>query len=177
MKSKSITSHKTTTFAKLQRIKLVLTDCDGVLTDTGVYYSETGEVMKRFSIRDGMGVERLRKMLNIETGIVTGESSPSVKKRAENLKLKELHLDVKNKTSILKTILQKHNFNTENVAFIGDDMNDLEIMKLVGFSACPSDAIDPIKKIADYVCREIGGHGAFRELAELIIDAKSKRNK
>jgi 3-deoxy-D-manno-octulosonate 8-phosphate phosphatase (KDO 8-P phosphatase) len=90
---------------KARKIKLILTDNDGVFTDTGVYYSDKGEMLKRFSIRDGMGVERLKKISGIETGIITGELSPSVKKRAEKLGIKKLHLGVKDKTSLLKKIL------------------------------------------------------------------------
>src|ERR1700755_3614070 len=89
-------------------IKLLLTDVDGVLTDNGVYYSETGEVMKRFSIRDGMGVERLRKICGIETGIITGERSPSVAKRAEKLSITELHLGVKDKLGHVTRLLEKN---------------------------------------------------------------------
>ncbi len=155
---------------KIAQIKLVLTDCDGVLTDTGVYYSEQGEVMKRFSIRDGMGVERLRNLANIETGIVTGEFSASVKMRAEKLMIKELHLGIKDKVLLLNNILKRKKLQRENIAYIGDDMNDFEIIKFVGLSACPGDAISEIKKISDYVCKNRGGNGAFREFAELIIN-------
>lgn len=160
---------------KIRKIKLVLTDCDGVLTDTGVYYAETGEVMKRFSIRDGMGIERLRNLVNIETGIITGEVSGSVKSRANKLKIKELHLGIKNKVEVLKKILKRKKLRTENIAFIGDDMNDFEIMKIVGLAACPQDALDDIKKISHYVCKNRGGYGAFREFAELIIKEKLKQ--
>jgi len=175
MKSKESKSRSVTLFSKIMKIKLVLTDCDGVLTDAAVYYSNRGEEMKKFSIRDGMGVERLRNLVNIETGIVTGELSPSVKKRAEKLKIKELHLGTKNKVLVLNEILKRKNLKSENVAFIGDDVNDLEIIKLAGLTACPSDAIDEVKKIADYVCTNRGGHGAFREFAELIIKKNLKR--
>lgn len=154
---------------KARKIKLVLTDNDGVLTDTGVYYSIKGEELKRFSIRDGMGVERLRKILKMETGIITGEESGSVLKRAEKLEIQVLYTGVKDKILVLNEILKKNNLKTENVAFIGDDVNDYEIMKSVGFSAAPSDAVPYIKKIADYVCENKGGNGAFREFAELII--------
>ena len=126
---------------KLKKIKLVLTDNDGVLTDTGVYYSEKGEVFKRFSIRDGMGVERLRKHVGIETVIVTGEISGSVKTRAEKLNIKEYYLGAKHKAEILPVVLNKNNITPENIAFIGDDVNDLAIMKQVGFTASPSDGM------------------------------------
>lgn len=162
---------------KAGKIKLVLTDNDGVLTDTGVYYSDKGEMLKRFSIRDGMGVERLKKVSGIETGIITGELSPSVKKRAEKLGIKKLHLGVKDKTALLKKILKKNNLKPENIAFIGDDVNDTELIKSVGFSAAPADAMPDIKKTVDYVCEEKGGNGAFREFAELIIVLNKKNNK
>lgn len=159
---------------KLKKIKLVLTDNDGVLTDTGVYYSEKGEEFKRFSIRDGMGVERLRKHTGIETVIITGEKSGSVKARAEKLNIKEYYLGVKHKIEILPEVLKKNNITPENIAFIGDDVNDLEIMKQVGFTASPSDGMDFIKDIVDYVCKNRSGNGAFRELAELIIAFNAK---
>ena len=176
MKSSTKNSASVSLQNKIAKIKLVLTDCDGVLTDTGVYYSEQGEVMKRFSIRDGMGVERLGNLVNVETGIVTGEFSESVRKRAEKLKIKELHLGTKNKVSLLDDILKRKKLKRENIAFIGDDMNDYEIMQKVGLSACPSDAMKEIAKISDYVCKNRGGFGAFREFAELIIYWKLKNN-
>lgn len=154
---------------KLEKIKVVLTDNDGVLTDTGVYYSETGEAFKRFSIRDGMGIERLRKYASVETIIITGEFSGSVKARAEKLKMKEYYLGVNKKEEILAEILRKNNVTPEEIAFIGDDSNDYELMKLVGFKVTPSDGMSFIKEICDYVCENRAGFGAFRELAELIL--------
>ncbi len=158
---------------KAKRIKLVLTDNDGVLTDTGVFYSDQGEMLKRFSIRDGMGVERLRNLLQVETGIITGELSGSVKKRAEKLQIKELYLGAKNKAHLLNEILKKNNLKGENIAFIGDDVNDIELIKLVGLTASPSDGMLDVRNIVDYICEEKGGHGAFREFAELIIALRS----
>src|ERR1700744_5783182 len=137
---------------KLSRIKLLLTDCDGVLTDGGVYYGETGEEFKKFDIRDGMGVERMRNFAGVETGIITGELSPSVIKRAEKLKITELHLGVKDKPAVFKEILSRSNLQAEEVAYIGDDTNDVEVMKLAGIGVCPANAISFIKDIADIVC-------------------------
>ena len=156
---------------KAKRIKLVLTDSDGVLTDNGVYYSGNGEEMKRFSIRDGMGVERLRNQ-QIETGIVTGELSPSVAKRAEKLRITELHLGVKDKAAKLGEIMLRKRLLAEEIAFIGDDTNDVEILQRVGLSACPADATVFAKQVCDYICVTNGGHGCFRELAELIIASR-----
>ena len=120
-----------------------------------------------------MGVERLREILNIETGIITGELSGSVKKRAEKLKINELYLGAKDKHQLLPEIIEMNKINPENIAYIGDDVNDLKLMKLVGLTACPSDAMIDVKDIVDYVCEHKGGNGAFREFAELIIALKS----
>ncbi len=154
-----------------KKIKLVITDVDGVLTDTGVYYSERGEEMKRFSIRDGMGVERLRNV-GVETAIITGEGSPSVLKRAEKLHINELHLRVKNKIELLGQICEKHNITPLEIAYIGDDVNDVEMMQAVGLAASPADGMSFAKDAAHFICSARGGHGAFREFAELIIAAQ-----
>ncbi|MCU0332023.1 MAG: HAD-IIIA family hydrolase [Ignavibacteriaceae bacterium] len=159
---------------KLENIKVVLTDNDGVLTDTGVYYSAKGEELKRFSIRDGMGIERLRKYAGVETIIVTGEESGSVKSRAEKLKITEYYLGIKKKEEVLSEVMKKHNLKINEIAFVGDDSNDVEVMKLVGFRATPSNGMSFIKEIADYVCENTGGNGAFREVAELIIAFKNE---
>ncbi|AQG79430.1 KdsC family phosphatase [Spirosoma montaniterrae] len=158
--------------AKAARIKLVLTDCDGVMTDAGVFYGETGEVFKQFNIRDGMGVVRLRELVGVETGIVTGETSPSVVTRAAKLKITELHLGASDKLSLLRGILERKGLDGSEVAFIGDDVNDLAILQAVGLSACPADATRQNKAIVDYCCEMRGGQGCLRELAELIIEAK-----
>ncbi len=161
------------------RIKLVLTDSDGVLTDTGVYYSEQGEALKRFSIRDGMGVERLRNLVGIETAIITGEESGSVKKRAEKLKLPFLYLGIKDKRACLERILQETNLQLENLAYIGDDMNDWEILHAIGekgLTAAPSDALPAIRAIVHYVCKVRGGYGAFRDFAERLLYLRGKKS-
>jgi 3-deoxy-D-manno-octulosonate 8-phosphate phosphatase (KDO 8-P phosphatase) len=154
---------------KAKKIKLVLTDNDGVLTDTGVYYSEKGEELKRFSIRDGMGVERLKNLVNIKTVIITGELSGSVKKRAEKLKIDEIYLGAKNKELLFNDILKKNMLKAENIDFIGDDVNDIKLIKMVGLSAAPADAMEDILEIVDFACEHKGGNGAFREFAELLI--------
>jgi YrbI family 3-deoxy-D-manno-octulosonate 8-phosphate phosphatase len=159
---------------KLEKIKVVLTDNDGVLTNTGVYFSAKGEEFKRFSIRDGMGIERLRKYAGVETIIITGEESGSVRARAEKLKIKEYYLGVKKKEELLSEIMKKNGLTSDEIAFVGDDSNDVELMKLVGFKATPADGMSFIKEICDYVCENKGGNGAFREVAELIIAFKSK---
>ncbi|HET6513569.1 MAG TPA: HAD-IA family hydrolase [Thermodesulfovibrionales bacterium] len=151
------------------RIRLLLTDIDGVWTDTGVYYSERGEEMKRFSLRDGMGVERLRKLAGIETGIVTGENSGAVMRRAEKLGIREVHLQVQDKEATVSEIMKRRALMPEEVAFIGDDTNDIGAMNAVGLCACPADAVPEVLQIAHFVSTNRGGFGAFREFAEMII--------
>lgn len=162
---------------RASKIKLLLTDVDGVLTDTGVYYSAKGEELKRFSIRDGMGVERLKSLVNVETGIITREDTEIVKSRAKKLKIAELHLGVLEKEKVLDEILNRKKISFEEVAYIGDDTNDIEIMKKVGLSACPNDAFKFVKMVAHYITESRGGYGAFRDFAELIIEAKLNTKK
>lgn len=160
---------------RASKIKLVLTDVDGVLTDTGVYYSSEGEEFKRYSIRDGMGMERLRKLVNVETGILTRENTGIVASRARKLHIVELHMGSIEKEKTLLEICNRKGITPEEVAYIGDDTNDVEIMKLVGLSACPNDATIFAKRVAHIILPSKGGNGAFRDLAELIIDARQKR--
>lgn len=162
---------------RASKIKLVLTDIDGVLTDTGVYYSVKGEELKRYSIRDGMGVERLRKLVGVETGIMTRENTDIVRSRAAKLKIEELHLGILEKEKTLEEIISRKNLSAKEIAFIGDDTNDVEIMKNVGLSACPNDATKFAKKVADIIVESNGGGGAFRDLAEIIIEAKQQKQK
>jgi len=153
---------------KIMKIKLILTDVDGVLTDGGMYYTEKGDIMKKFHARDGMGVTLLRKK-NIPTIIVTKEKTKMVKQWAKNMKISKLYDGITSKIGILEVICKKYSVKKCEIAFIGDDVNDLELMQNIGFSGTPSDGIDEIKKNSDYVCKNSGGHGAFREFADIII--------
>ena len=152
---------------KLEKIKLVITDVDGVLTDGGMYYNMEGEYMKKFNTKDSMGMELLLKN-GIKTIFMTREDSKIVKERVKKIKIVELYSDILKKESLIPEILKKYDVTTEQIAYIGDDVNDLEIMKIVGFSATPSDGNNTIKEIADYTCELGGGEGAFREFADLI---------
>ena len=160
---------------KAKKIKILITDCDGVLTDGGVYYSQHGEELKKFNLRDGMGVERLRKLCQIETGIMTGENSPIVARRAEKLQLNYLYLGIKDKKLRLAEMLLENSLKADEIAYIGDDMNDLEVIQLVGLSGTPSDGISLIKETVHYICAAKGGDGAFREFAEWIISLREKK--
>lgn len=157
-------------------IRLVLTDNDGVLTDTGVYYSDRGEELKRYSIRDGMGVERLRDA-GISTGIITGEISGNLQRRAEKLRIAHLELGVKDKRARLDELLARTGLNITDIAYIGDDVNDIGVMDFVavhGITAAPADAMPVIRSRAQYVCAMRAGHGAFREFAELLLHLRGR---
>jgi len=161
---------------RASRIKLVLTDCDGVLTDGGVYYSEQGEALKRFSMRDGMGVERLRND-GVEIAFVTRERSAIVARRAEKLKVTLCYVGVHDKTAVLPRLLGDAGIDASQLAYIGDDVNDAGIMAAVardGLVGAPLDAIPSLLHGAHYRCRRPGGYGAFRDFAEWILDLRAK---
>jgi 3-deoxy-D-manno-octulosonate 8-phosphate phosphatase (KDO 8-P phosphatase) len=149
-------------------IKVVITDVDGVLTDGGMFYSKNGEMLKKFNTRDGMGVELLHNN-KIPVIIITRENSKIVISRAKKLLIDDVNIGIKKKEMLLPKICKKYQINKENIAYIGDDINDLEILKQVGFSVSPCDGISIIKKKSDYVCQSKGGDGVLREVADLII--------
>ena len=155
-------------------IKLILSDVDGVLTDTGVYYGAGGEELKRFSIRDGMGVELLRQA-GIETAFVTREDTPIVKSRSEKLKLKHYYPGVWDKAALLHQILMDTRLELENLAYIGDDVNDIGIIRAIGqagLTAAPGDGISEVLRQVHYVANVRGGHGAFRDFADWILELR-----
>jgi len=159
---------------KVKKIRLLAMDVDGVLTDAGMYYSGKGEELKKFNTRDGKGIELLHK-IGVETAIITSEDTKIVKQRAKKLKIKEVYVGVENKLKIIQKLSIKYSISLEEIAFIGDDINDLEALKNVGLSVTVADALDNIKGICDYVCKSRGGRGAVREIAELIYKINSQK--
>ena len=158
---------------KAAQVRLVFSDVDGVLTDGGMYYGIQGEALKRFNTRDGMGVELLARA-NIEVVLVTGEDTPIVTHRAAKLNIREVCQGIKDKRSTVESVADARGFGPEALAFIGDDVNDLEALRYCGLGATVADGADAVKSIADYVCVRKGGEGAFREFAELILKAQGK---
>lgn len=154
-----------------KNIKVVISDVDGVLTDAGMYYSESGEELKKFNTRDGMGFEILRNA-GFKTGIITSENTAIVSNRAKKLKVDYLYQGKKEggKLAAILEICGKENISLNQVAYIGDDINCLNALEAVGLAACPSDAALPIKKLTKTIKLETkGGDGVFREFAELIL--------
>lgn len=160
---------------KCQKIKVVLTDVDGVLTDGGLYYTSKGDIMKKFFVRDGMGVTLLRKQ-QIPTIIITKEKTLQVKKWSKSMKIEKLFDGIINKESLLEKICKDYSINPENVAYIGDDVNDINLLKKVGLSVAPNDGLPQVKKIVDYVTLSKGGRGVFRELAEMLLKYSKKND-
>ncbi|MBX2965963.1 MAG: acylneuraminate cytidylyltransferase [Cyclobacteriaceae bacterium] len=155
-----------------KQIKIVLSDIDGVLTDAGMYYSENGDELKKFSTYDGMGFKLLQQS-GLKTGLITQEDRQLNKRRAEKLKLDFLYQGIDNKLAIAKEICQQENISLNEVAYIGDDINDFELLSHVGVAACPANAASKIKSIPGIVqLSTAGGSGVFREFAEFILKHK-----
>lgn len=150
------------------RIKIFFSDVDGTLTDGCTYYSSSGEEMKKFNHKDGRGNYLLRQN-NIQFGIITGENSEIVKRRAEKVKADFCFIGVEDKLAFIKDFCHKEKVSINEIAFIGDDTNDLEIMNEVGLSFAVSDAMPEIVASANYFCSRKGGCGAFREAVDFVI--------
>ncbi len=153
---------------KISKIKLVVSDVDGVLTDGSLYFSENGLELKKFNVKDGLGFVLLQRN-GIETGIITTDTSPIINARAKRFKPTFLISGTWEKLDALREKLKELNISLDETAYIGDDVNDSDILKEVGFPVAPYDAVESIKEIADYICKAKGGEGAFRELAELVL--------
>lgn len=148
--------------------KIIATDIDGVWTDAGMYYTENGDEIKKFNTYDSAGVAFSQK-LGITVMIVTGENSVSVKNRAKKLKIDHCYTGVSNKLELVSRVCKEKSIDLSEVAYIGDDLNDIELLKVVGFSACPSSAPHYIKRIVHKVMQKEGGDGVFREFVEHIL--------
>ena len=160
--------------SKLEKVKLLAMDVDGTLTDASMYYGEKGETMKRFSTRDGMGITLL-KCAGLKTAIVTSEINDIVIARSEKLRIDFVEQGCKNKSEYIFNLAEKLSMTIENIAYIGDDVNDIEALKAVGASACPSDAAKVILSVVDYICTAKGGNGAVREFCEAILLSQNKQ--
>lgn len=148
--------------------KLVLTDIDGVWTDGGMFYDQTGNEWKKFNTSDSAGILFCRK-LNIPVGIITGENTEIVKRRAEKLKIDYLFQGISDKLTVANKLCADLGISLSDVAYIGDDIGDIQLLKHVGISAAPNNASDYIKKHVDFIGVKNGGDGAFREFIEWIL--------
>jgi 3-deoxy-D-manno-octulosonate 8-phosphate phosphatase (KDO 8-P phosphatase) len=146
-------------------------DVDGVLTDGGIYYTERGDELKRFDVRDGQGLVLLRQA-GVLTAVITRRRSEIVERRADELGIAEVHQGATDKRAVLEAVLARRGLPASDAAYVGDDVGDLSAMQLVGFPVAVSDAVAPVKRAAVYITRTRPGHGAIRELCDLILSAK-----
>jgi 3-deoxy-D-manno-octulosonate 8-phosphate phosphatase (KDO 8-P phosphatase) len=164
---------KTSIKEKLKGIKLLILDVDGVMTDGRIIMDDQGREIKNFNVRDGHGIKILQRY-GIKVAILTGRKSKAVEYRAKDLEIKDVYQNAFNKKEVLGRILEKHKLSASAVAFLGDDIVDVPVLKSVGFSAAVADAIDVVKKSVNYVTRHKGGQGAVREICEMILEAQGK---
>ena len=146
-------------------------DVDGVLTDGGIYYTERGDELKRFDVRDGQGLVLLRQA-GVLTAVITRRRSEIVERRADELGIVEVHQGATDKRAVLEAVLARRGLPASDAAYVGDDVGDLPAMQLVGLPIAVSDAVPPVKRAAAYITRTAPGHGAIRELCDLILAAK-----
>lgn len=150
------------------KIKWFFCDIDGTLTDGCVYYSPEGELLKKFSLRDGTGFFLL-KQCSIKTGIITTEHSPIVEQRAKKLKIDKYIYGTSRKLEVMQEFVQQEGLTLENIAFIGDELNDIKLLNICGLSFAVGDADHRAKDVANIICERLGGHGAFREAVEKLL--------
>lgn len=157
------------------KIKAVVMDVDGTLTDGGIYLDSNGNEMKKFNVKDGYAINTLLQQYNIIPIIITGRKSEIVTRRCTELGIDYVVQGSKDKAYDMRVILNKLSIKMENIVYIGDDLNDLECMKLAGVCACPNDATEEIKSICDFVSTKRGGQGAVREIVEKIVNGDIKK--
>ncbi len=155
-------------------IKMVLLDVDGVLTDGGIVYGAAGEELKRFDIQDGMGIT-LAVRSGLKVGILTGRTSPTVERRARELSMAVVKQGFPAKLEGWRQVLEETGLSEPQVAYMGDDVQDLPVLWRAGFSAAPANALPEVKSEVDYVCQRSGGHGAVREFIDLLLSEKGTK--
>ncbi len=157
---------------KAKRIKMVLMDVDGTLTDGKIYILPSGEEIKAYDTKDGAAIV-VAQVLGIKVGIITGKSSQNVVERAKRLKIDDVYIGAIDKLPVLKEIMEKYNLKRDEICYIGDDIGDFSVMKEVGFAVAVGDAHYKVKEIADYITEKNGGNGAVREAFDVIFEAQN----
>jgi 3-deoxy-D-manno-octulosonate 8-phosphate phosphatase (KDO 8-P phosphatase) len=152
-------------------VRALVTDVDGVLTDGGLYYAQNGDELKRFDVRDGQGLVSLREA-GLLVAIVTRKESTIVARRARDLGIAEVHQNVTDKAAAVRDLLARHAIAPRDAAYVGDDLGDLPAMKLVGLPIAVKEAVREVRRAALYITKAGGGHGALRELTDLILTAR-----
>ncbi|MFQ5543781.1 MAG: KdsC family phosphatase [Nitrospiria bacterium] len=156
---------------KARNVRYLLLDVDGVMTNGFLFFDEEGREIKAFSIYDGLGITLLHKY-HVGVGIISGRTSVNVIKRAKDLKIRDLYQGIGDKIVAYEEILNKYQLVDEDIAFIGDDLIDLPVLRRVGFSVAVANAVDRVKKEVDWVTKRSGGEGAVREVIDLILSSQ-----
>ncbi len=152
------------------KIKILVMDVDGTLTDGHIYMGAGGEVMKAFSAKDGYGIANILPKIGVVPAIITGRQSAIVANRAAELHIKEVYQGISDKLPLLRELAAKYGADLDEVAYVGDDLNDWDCLQMCGLSACPADAAQEIVENVDFVCTKSGGHGAVREVIDFIAE-------
>ncbi|MFA4915800.1 MAG: HAD hydrolase family protein [Syntrophales bacterium] len=158
---------------KIRRISLLILDVDGVLTDGRIIMNDSGQETKHFDVRDGHGLKILMRY-GIDVIFLTGRRSDVVEHRAKDLGIGEVHQGIRDKVTVFEEIITKRNIERNQVAYVGDDIVDVSLLRRVGFSVAVADAVEEAKKVADYITEKNGGKGAVREVCEIILKAQEK---
>ena len=154
-------------------LELFATDVDGVLTDAGMYYGESGEELKKFHTRDGMGIKLLQAE-GVRVAIITMEQTRIVARRAKKLGITEVYQGAKDKVAVLSDLSKKFSIPFEQMAYMGDDVNDVGALQTVGYAAAPADCVDQVRQVVHYICHKKGGEGAVREVIDMILAVKQR---
>jgi 3-deoxy-D-manno-octulosonate 8-phosphate phosphatase (KDO 8-P phosphatase) len=160
-------------FGNARRIKLLILDVDGVLTDGKIIYTDHGSEIKMFNVRDGVGV-KLLKEAGIDVAIVSSRRSEAVRYRANDLGIEAVFLGINDKLLLFEDLLRDKGLEDQEVGYIGDDLVDIPVLKRAGLAIAVADAVEEVRRLADYVTRKSGGEGAVREVCELILQAQDK---
>lgn len=158
---------------RAKRVKLIILDVDGVLSDGKIIFSPSGELAKSFNCKDGLGISLLQKF-GVKTAIITGRNSEIVRHRAEELKIHDVYQGAMNKLTAFEELCAKYHLTHDEIAYVGDDLIDLPVMCQVGLACAVQDAVTEVKTRAHYITRACGGQGGVREVAELILKAQDK---
>jgi 3-deoxy-D-manno-octulosonate 8-phosphate phosphatase (KDO 8-P phosphatase) len=159
---------------RIKRIKMLLMDVDGVMTDGGVILGPGGLELKRFGAQDGVGIA-LAKIAGLKVGIITGRNTDAVKRRAKELKIDVVQQGIFYKEEAYEKVLKKYGFRDEEIAYMGDDLLDIPVLQRVGFAVAVANGVEEVKKVSHYVTKKKGGEGAVREVADLLLEGMGKK--
>lgn len=158
---------------KSRKIKYIIMDVDGTMTDAGIYYDEHGNELKKFCTKDAAGFFAAHQV-GMQVIVLTGRKCGAVTKRMEEMRVEYICQNIKDKKRFLEAFIEEHKIKREELAYIGDDLNDLPAMSLVGFVGCPADSCEEILHIADYISEKKGGYGVIRDVVSYILKQNGK---